>query len=176
MFKITLNLALACLFSGTILALTYYITAPVAAYEAEQMKVNSMKQLIKDASTFEAAAEDKEIFIAKKESTVLGYIVASESKGFSGTIRLLVAISPDLKVQRYDIISHNETPGLGDKADKPAFKDQFFQKTLQHLNIVKDPKDSESVQAITGATITSRAVNEAVKKAINHLSEFLKGA
>ncbi|MEN6389959.1 MAG: FMN-binding protein, partial [Syntrophomonas sp.] len=90
-------------------------------------------------------------------------------------IKLLVAIGPDNKVIKYTITEAKETPGLGDKASKPAFYEQFTGKTAANLKVTKDATNKDDIQAISGATITSRAVTLAVKQAVDEASELTKG-
>ncbi len=81
-------------------------------------------------------------------------------------------------VSGIDIIKHSETPGLGAKADQPAFKDQFKGKPTEDLVVVKTGASSdEEIDSISGATITSRAVTNAVNEASAYYNEHLsKGA
>ena len=84
---------------------------------------------------------------------------------------MLVAISPTFQALDYRILKHNETPGLGDKATKPAFREQFAGKTLEELVVVKTPSKN-NIQALTGATITSRAVTNSFKAALQEAKEY----
>ena len=74
----------------------------------------------------------------------------------------------------YEILSHNETPGLGDYANKEKFKSQFVGKGLENLSVVKNLEDNKHIQAITGATITSKALTKAINEAIEQAQEFEK--
>jgi Na+-translocating ferredoxin:NAD+ oxidoreductase subunit G len=175
MFAIVSNLAMACIVSGLIIALTYYFTAPVAAQKSELLKTQSMQALVADADKFEAVKDKAEWFAAEKGGKTVAYVVPAETKGFGGVMKLIVAVTPDGKVVRYDILSHNETPGLGDNALKPAFKNQFTDKTSKDLVVVKDPSLKDNIQAMTGATITSRAVVKAVKEAVDEVTAYTGG-
>jgi len=74
------------------------------------------------------------------------------------------------------ILSHTETPGLGAKAAEPAFSDQFEQKNVDSVVITKTkPAAENEVQAISGATITSRAVADGVNTALEYWAKNLKG-
>ena len=110
--------------------------------------------------------EKKECYEARKGEATIAYIIPSETKGYGGSIKMLVAVSPDEKVLNYTILSANETPGLGDKAGTEAFESQFRGKDEAHLKVVKDPSDKADILAITGATITSKAVTLGVKEAL----------
>jgi len=174
-FKITLNLAIACLVSGLIISGVHYVTADAAVQKAEEMKNDSMKALVQEAEKFDAVEGKEGWFLAYKNGKPIAYVVPSESKGFEGHMQLLVAVTSDGKVLNYDIISHKETPGLGDKANQEPFKSQFIGKTLKNLQVVKDPSDKDSIQAMTGATISSKAVNTAVKSAVEEVVHLTGG-
>lgn len=173
--KIAGNLAAACVISGIIISLTYYFTAPTAARKSELLKIESMHVLVTNADEFQAVKDKAQWFAAEKAGKIEAYIVPEEVKGFGGTIKLIVAVTPDGKVESYDILSHNETPGLGDNAAKNSFKKQFAGKTSKDLTVVKDPSKTENIQAITGATITSKAVTKAVKAAVEEVKTFTGG-
>ena len=66
---------------------------------------------------------------------------------------------------------HNETPGLGDNASKPKFSNQFIGKKAEDLEVVKVPTD-KNIQALTGATITSRAVTKGIREAVEEVTAY----
>ena len=165
--KVAANLTLACLFSGVIIAGVHTITAPEAARQKELAKTQAMQELVKDADQFTPIEGKNGWFEAKKGGKLLAIVLPSESKGYGGAIKLLVAIAPDGKVYDFKVLGHNETPGLGDNIKKPKFKDQFAGKSLAQLNVVKQPvTDGSAVEAITGATISSKAVTAAIREAV----------
>jgi len=82
--------------------------------------------------------------------------------GYSGNIGIMVGIRPDGNVLGIEILSHAETPGLGDKITHNAFKGQFAGKALESSDW-RVKKDGGSFDQITGATISPRAVVKAVK-------------
>ena len=172
-FKIASNLMAACFVSGLVIGAVYYVTAPVAAEKAELMKQESMRELVTDAEVFEEIPGREGWFAAKKGGETVAYIVPSSSKGYGGAIKMLVAVTADAKVIDFSILEHNETPGLGDNAQKPDFRKQFAGKGADRLEVVKDPSNHENIQAMTGATISSRAVVKAVKAAVDDVAAFL---
>lgn len=88
-------------------------------------------------------------------------------KGFSGRFSLMVGFAPDGSISNIEVLEHKETPGLGTKMALPAFKDQFKGLKLSELpgEQLKVKKDGGSVDAITAATISSRAFCDAVNRA-----------
>ncbi|MGE5628357.1 MAG: RnfABCDGE type electron transport complex subunit G [Solirubrobacterales bacterium] len=173
--QIAMNLTAACFISGAIIAGTYFVTAPVAAKKAVLMKQETMKSLVTEADSFKEISGKTGWYEAEKGGKVIAYVVPGETKGYGGAIKMLVAVSPEGKVIRYDILSHNETPGLGDNANKENFKKQIIGKTAEDLVVTKDPSNTKNVQAMTGATISSKAVTKGVKEAVEEVDKFIGG-
>ena len=112
------------------------------------------------------------LYTARKGDEVLGTAVETfTNKGFSGKFKLMVGFDPDGSIIDIAVISHAETPGLGDKMerDKSDFHVQFMDKNPNSFNLAVT-KDRGDVDAITASTITSRAYCDAVNRA----SEALK--
>lgn len=170
-FKIGINLTIACLLSGAIIAGVYAVTAPVAAQERVNLKNKAMKEIVADAQSFAPIEGKTDWYAAVKDGKTIAYVVPAESKGYGGAIKMVAAVGPDGKVINYKILSHNETPGLGDKAAEPKFSKQFAGKSPQDLEVVKTPTD-KNIQALTGATITSRAVTKGIREAAEEVAKY----
>lgn len=131
---------------------------------------------------------------AKKEEHLIAYAVKTEAKGFGGRITLVVGWSKDKRcVLRVYIVEQNETPGLGDKIQKtprsvtlwealsgkkeeprqPKILASFVGKTIEQLGTETNPNLS-SIDAISGATISSKAVLLGVIRSHKLLLETLK--
>lgn len=174
-YQIAMNLTVTCFISGSIIAGTYFITAPVAAKTAAKIKTDSMKSLVIDAQKFNPVKGKKEWFTAEKDGKVIAYVVPAESKGYGGAIKMLVSVSPQGKIINFDILDSKETPGLGDNASKDTFKNQFKGKEVKDLVVVKDATKVENIQAMTGATISSKAVTKGIKEAVHQVTQFVGG-
>ncbi|MDR3289374.1 MAG: FMN-binding protein [Peptococcaceae bacterium] len=174
-FKIAANLIGACLISGLIIAITYSLTHGIAEEKQIELKQLSLQSLVVEADDYQEIEGKEEWYTAQKDGQVIAYIVPAASKGYGGTIELLVAIDLDLKVIKYSITESNETPGLGDKASAPLFADQFIGKGAEALEVTKDPTQKELIQSISGSTITSRAVTKAVREAVEEVAAFTQG-
>lgn len=85
-------------------------------------------------------------------------------KGFSGLIKVMVGLQPDGTISNISVLEHKETPGLGTKMDEPKFKDQYLGKNPATFNLLVT-KDGGDVDAITAATISSRAFSDATDRA-----------
>lgn len=170
-FKITLNLAITCLVSGLIIAGTYSITEPAAEAQRVKAKQDAMKELVKDAETFKAIDGKDGWYAGIKGGKVVAYVVPAQGKGYGGVIQMLAAVSPEGKAIDFKVLKHAETPGLGDKMVEPKFRGQFAGKVAKDMEVVKVPTD-KNIQALTGATITSRAVTNGIKEAVDAVAAY----
>ncbi len=112
-----------------------------------------------------------EIYTASMGGEVVGYAVQSATKqGYSGLITLMVGISPADEVLGVSILSHAETPGLGSKMcdEGNPLIESIGGKSLETTNLTVK-KDGGDIDALTGATITSRAYGDAVARAYKAL-------
>ena len=178
-FKVTLNLVIVYLIGGFILAFVYANTSPRVFKNNEEAEKKALKQLMPDADTNEKhdwTIHDKhaKYFIMKKGSDTIGYVIQSFGKGYSSYINTFIATDKDFIVQKINILGHGETPGLGDEIELDYFKDRLKGKDIDHLKVLKT-ETTEYVEAISGATISSRAVTEdAVKNGVAFLIKTVK--
>ncbi len=172
-FKIVMNLTAACVIASFIIAVVYYLTMDVISKNTIEFRNSSMKMLVKDADNFKPILALPDWFEAVKDNKTIAYVLPVESKGYGGTMKLLVAVKPDKKVLNFSILESKETPGLGDKAAKEPFHNQFIGKRLENLIVVKGNENKDSIQAISGATITSKAVTNGIREAVTKVQDFL---
>ncbi|MCH4178297.1 MAG: RnfABCDGE type electron transport complex subunit G [Megasphaera sp.] len=170
--KIALNLIITCFVSGCIIGVVFLITGPTATAKAEQQKEASMKGLVPTADAFVPVEGEKDTFIAEQGGKKIAYIIPTAPKGYGGPIKLLTAVSTDGTVMDYAVLEANETPGLGDKGAKDPFKGQFKGKKIDALEVTKDKSDTKHIQAMTGATISSRAFTKGVKEAVEKAAQI----
>jgi len=108
----------------------------------------------------------------------VGYSLVYEGNGFQGKIRLMFGINEELtKVTSLEILDQVETPGLGTKVTEDFFRDQFKElETTPNIGWVKGapPEKPNEIQAITGATITSKAIVEIMNAGIDKARELKK--
>ena len=106
-------------------------------------------------------------YIASNKNKVIGTAIKSFTmKGFGGEIEIMVGILDDGTINNTAILSHKETPGLGDKMDikKSNFPEQFMGLNPEG-KVLKVKKDGGTIDAITAATISSRAFCDAINRA-----------
>ncbi len=116
-----------------------------------------------------------ECYVGRENGKIVGVAIDTYTdKGFDGHFTVMVGFSPDGTIYNTMMLEQHETPGLGDKADKSKsnWSDQFNGKNPAHF-ILKVKKDGGDVDAITAATITSRAYSDALQRAYNAFSKYV---
>jgi len=108
----------------------------------------------------------------------VGYSLVYFGNGFQGKIKMMIGLTEDLnKITSIEILEQSETPGLGTKILEPPYKDQFNGLIPNPIiKLVKgvEPTNPNEVQAITGATISSKAVVTIANEGINKLKSILE--
>ena len=183
--KLVATLSFAGLLSGLIIVLAYESTLPtITAYKARVMKeavfkvlpgVSRMQRLVYRNGALNASEQvrkdDEEIFSGYDASgQLVGYAIPGAGPGFQDTIRLLYGYIPEKReITGMEILESRETPGLGDKIYKdPAFVANFDSLSIDpEIRAVKKGKRSAAneIDAITGATISSKAVVRIINEA-----------
>lgn len=161
-----------CIIIPLALSLTNKITKDKIAELDAKNSSETMASLIKaDKFTEEEFKEGENEFtyyFALEDGNIIGYIFKTAEKGYGGDVSVMTAVNPDGTVKSVAILDvSNETPGLGQNAAKESFYSQYKGKK-SGISLLKNGADSEKneVNAVTGATITSTAVNKAVNKAL----------
>lgn len=162
--------ALVC---AVILGFVYQQTAPIVAEQKKMLFERSCREVLKAdhyrqneklPACYEALDED---------GNRLGWCVKAQAKGYGGKMDLLVGVDSQYLITAVKVLEHKETPGLGSRMSEPAFIDQFKQKDIENIVLVKGKTD-KNIQAITGATISSRAVVDAVRIEVSALLAKIK--
>jgi Na+-translocating ferredoxin:NAD+ oxidoreductase subunit G len=179
--KIALNLIVVYVIGGVLLAGMYVYTSPIKEQNEKKAKQAALKLIMPEAGSIEKAGvwtthdREAEYYVAKNSSGLCGYVIESYGKGYSSFIHVLIATDSAYTVKKLTILAHGETPGLGDEIETSWFQKQFAGKKEAAMKVIKGPT-AENIQAISGATISSRAVTEdAVKSALKFLTQAKQG-
>ena len=165
-------------------------TAPLIEQNAIAAEQEAMKTVMPDAAGFEetevnpheladlSAENDGEVskaFVAlDAHGETIGACVITVTTGYDVGIQTVTGVDNDLVVTGVDIISMNETPGLGANADKPEFRAQYEGKSGE-IKVVKTAAGDDSIQAIAGATKSSNGVTKGVNIALDAAKILLEG-
>lgn len=157
------------------LAGVYNLTKEPIAAAARIKTENAIRQVIPPFDRLERMAmmpadgpDSLILYRGFKGDSLVGTAVQTYSyKGFSGYIGIMVGFNADGSINDIAVLEHKETPGLGTKMAEPKFKDQFKNLNIAQLTgqTVKVTKDQGTIEAITAATISSRAFCDAVQRA-----------
>ncbi|MDR0428116.1 MAG: RnfABCDGE type electron transport complex subunit G [Dysgonamonadaceae bacterium] len=172
-----LSLVLICITFGAILAGVNELTKDPIALAKKTKLENAIRDVISDFDNDPVLEMYKKgiapndtiiIYPAKKGDNLIGAAVETQTmRGFSGEIRILTGLDNEGNILNYAVLHHAETPGLGDKMN-PWFKTDKNNQNIIGKNLsqktLKLSKDGGEIDAITAATITSRAFLDAVNK------------
>lgn len=157
-----------------------------AEFESDDDVTKALEQFNKDLASGKVSSEAQgdlsdveitEVMKAKVDGKDAGYVVTCGAKGYGGTVTLAMGIDADGAVKGIQITDcSNETPGLGQNSTKTEWNGQYVgTNTSQDLSVVKDGSgsaDAGTINAISGATITSSAVTRAVDGAFQFIASL----
>ncbi len=158
-----------CVVAGVLLGFVHNATAPIAAQAAHERQQQTYRDLMPDAIEFvdaESTIEGCTAFVQAQDAQgeTAGYVAIAQAKGYSGQVPLAVAFGADGVVQRVIAMKNNETPGLGTRIAEEDFIGQFAGQPARALEM-------EEIDAISGATISSKAACDAFNCAVEAYGE-----
>ena len=169
--------------SGGLLGLVYGMTKDTIAEVDQKKNAAAIAEVLgtDENSKLETVTKDDLTYnlAYDAQGNLLGAAVKTFSNaGFSGRIELMVGLLADGTINKVSVLQQSETPGLGANMVNPKFKDQFDGKNPASFKL-SVTKDGGDVDAITAATISSRAFSEAVQLACDgfeaNKNQFMKG-
>lgn len=190
--KDCLILFIITLIAGCALGVVYEVTKePIAQQEAKK-KMEAQQGVFADASAFDAIGLDDGIIAAVATNGVtvdeaydakdvsgahLGYVIQTTSpNGYGGNITLMVGVTAEGTSNGYSLLVINETAGLGMNAKNEEWAAQYAGKTVEAFEVTKTGASADNqIDAISGATITSNAVTEAVNTCLAYAAALEGG-
>ena len=184
LIKFALILGIIAAISATALAYVYAITQPKILLQQEKELTEALEVVIPGAGNGVIVSKTDSSGISyyaayqNADTTGLfGYAILAESKGYSSTIRTLIGVDTLCQIFKIKVLSEQETPGLGTRCEEiksgqttPWWQDQFKGQPGADVALTVD---GGSIQAITGATITSRAITNGVAERLSKLKELI---
>lgn len=164
-----LSLMIISVVMSAALGYVYLLTKGPIEAANKQKEVSAVTEVIpafdNDPTTSSKIIDGLTFYEGTKDGKIVGTAVKTfTEKGFSGRFDMMVGFLPDGTINKTTVIEHKETPGLGSKMTNPKFKDQFNGKKPSEFKM-KVKKDGGQVDAITAATISSRAYCDGIQKA-----------
>lgn len=157
-------LTIICVVVSAALVMTYDVTKPVieAVKAAESDKARAV--VLSGGDKFEEQKVSvADVTEAYKAGNGAGYVFTTKSKGYGGDIYVMVGIKSDGTIDTVKLMDNNETPGLGSQVGEPAYTDRYKGKT---------GNDVDTVDAISGATVSSYAFRYGVQLAFEAYGEL----
>ncbi|MGN0383398.1 MAG: RnfABCDGE type electron transport complex subunit G [Eubacterium sp.] len=199
LIKEALILFVITIVAGFLLGLVYETTKDARTRQEEKAQKRAYQEVFKDAESFknvmyDADAVDKFILDSDEDiqsgdiiidgivsaqnsdGEIMGYVVTvTDTNGYGGDIQFTVGIQNDGTVNGISILSISETAGLGMKAQDDSFKNQYSGKNVDKFEYTKDGASNDNeIDAISGATITTKAMTNGTNAAI-YCVDYLTG-
>lgn len=162
-------LCAVCLIIAGALSVTNFFTKDKIEALNIETERTARSVVLPGSVTFEPGDEQNSYYIGKKEDgSINGYVFTTEGNGYGGTIRVLTGINSEGQITGVNLLSISETPGLGMNAQNDQFRDQYKKTAPANgFSVIKTGTASdEQITALTGATITSNGITNAVNLAI----------
>ncbi len=161
-------LTLVCVMAALVLGAVYKNTAPLIAAQKEKETQQALKQALPDADKFIIQRVNGEAYYeGYKDEKLIGYAITVKAEGYSGDIEIMVGLDKKGVITGVEILTQQETPGLGARCIEvkygektPWFTRQFKQKKAEEVSL-------ENIETITGATITTEAIIDAIKESVD---------
>lgn len=162
------------LFTTGLLSFTYELTREQRNYQEEAAANANRLALYPDAVAFSPVEPDsadswpddiQEVNRAQDAGGgLMGYLIVSSKRGYGGSVPVMVAIDPSGIIVGVRVLANDETPGLGKNVEKASFLGQFIDHPAD-TPFSLDGDSASTIDAVSGATISSRAVTEAINEA-----------
>lgn len=173
-FVLLVITAIAC----GILAVVNNKTKDVILLNQSKSEDQARSQVIVGATKFDKIISkisdtDSLVYYTAKndQGQLLGYAFIASGKGYSGEVKTMVGVDTTLTIKTILVIQQTETPGLGANSTKVDFPDRFKNLKSEQLKV---DKDGGQIKSISGATITTRAITNAIKLSLDKLQIILK--
>jgi len=167
-------LFVACGLAAGSLAVVNAVTKEPISTLAKREREAALKEVFPDADEFRNAVPDR-VWEAFRNGEKAGHVFLTQAQGYSGPITLMFGTDSTGAVTGLRVLSHTETPGLGAKVATAQFRDQFRRKLPDHLILRKDDPARGQIDAITGATVSSRAVTRTTRATLESFNKDKAG-
>ena len=193
----TIAIMIITVIAGFALAYVYKITKDPIAVTEQKAKEEAYKAVFDDADSFDSYADfdadaaakilsdagynadiDEIVEAKGSDGSALGYVVTVTShEAYSGDLQLAMGVRADGTTNGISFLSLSETAGLGMEADTDSFKSQFSGKKVDKFQYTKSGATvDEEIDALSGATITTNAVTNAVNAGLEYVKSINGGA
>ncbi len=166
--RLSLTLALVAIASAALLTGVHNTTEPVIREREQQDFIMALERFfpgIDEYETEEAGGQRYDL-IYDQAGEKLGVMATAKTQGYDGVITYNLAVDTNAEIIGIAIVSHSETPGIGDVITTDIFKEQFIGKSFE------DPiSDGEDVDVISGSTISTAAMIGSIRRTVTEIGE-----
>ena len=170
--KPAFSLFIIAAISTALLSFARDLTLEPIQNQRRKTQENTMRVILTEAAEFKElqippSGSMVRVFEGRNGGQLVGYVVELSPVGYSGAINIMVGISVSKnEIAGLRVLRHTETPGLGALSVNESFYGKYEGKKLVPLRVVRISPGENDIEAITGATITTRAITNAVNEAI----------
>ena len=161
---ITVKLLAISMITALLLSCVNALTLEKIADNAKREKAAAIEEIFPDADsniqldvTLDGTSALYKVYSG---DSVIGYVAEATPLGFGGEMTLMVGVNKDGTVSGVKLVSHSETPGLGDRTKDPTYLKQYVGMGNDTINV-------SEIDVITGSTISSKAILEGVNNALS---------
>ncbi|MDO4772040.1 MAG: RnfABCDGE type electron transport complex subunit G [Bacillota bacterium] len=175
--KLGISLLIFCAVAALSLAFTNELTKDQIAKQRAEKELAAKQAVLPEANEFEDLSAEElakvqethptvaQISVAKSDGQDIGFVVKTLPMGFGGPITVITGMDAEGKITGVRVAKHTESPGLGSKAQEPAYYEQYNGKSVADVKVTKGTPGEQEIVAISSATITSVAVTNGVNDA-----------
>jgi len=197
--KYPIVITLICLVAAAGLAVTFALTKDEIKKSKAKEFDEGLRFVLPKGKT-ELLDKATDVYVAREGEKAVGYAATGEAQGYSSKIKVIVGVTPEMQIIAMRVLAQQETPGLGEQSRDvpptktiwravadiftgekeegpelfPPFQEQFRGKTWHQLALTKERNSKDVISQLTGATITSQAVVNAVRNAIATIENVVK--
>lgn len=175
--KPTAILVAICVIVTGAVAGTDLLTRDRIAQQQALKAEESRMIVLPGAERFRAVDEERGVYAGLDSAEGhVGYTFETSAKGYGGDVKVMTGIALDGTVTGVVILEHEETPGLGANAEKESFRAQYIGLSGAIEVVRYQTPQGQQIEALTGASITSRAVTNAVNEALEDYRMLLSSS
>ncbi|QEY33773.1 FMN-binding protein [Caproiciproducens galactitolivorans] len=165
-----------CIVIAALLSVTNWMTQDKIKQINEETTAASRALVLPGAKQF-VDSKNGTYAVGKNGNDVLGYVFTTKTKSYGGDLKVMTGIDKNGKVTGVVLLTINDTPGLGLNAQDESFRNQYLQEAPEKgFKLVKNGNAGKGqINAMTGATITSKAVTECVNEAVAQYQKIKEG-
>ncbi len=170
--RLSIPLAVVAIVSAALLTGVHNVTEPVIREREQQEYLEALERFFPALDDFETEEINGDQFdlVYDQDGEKLGVMAAVQTQGYEGTITYNLAVDAEAEIIGILVVSHSETPGIGDVITTDNFQEQFIGKSFE------DPLEAgEDVDTVSGATISTEAMIGSIRRTVTTIGENFLG-